>query len=508
MKWTLQSRLMVTFLSMIALLAVVTMLIQGHARSSVELYQASLSDLLRVAELTQRVDHGVDLIGRLATDPVPERVVAEFEPLKSQIHELRRSLPATTVNPDSARMMRDLNAMSDSFLIEAGASIYAFRDGAQEPYFNHDEEAATIAEYIRDTSERLLAAELEGYRQVYPAVIERDQQLLNTNLAVMMAVTMGSVLFVWGFSQEVTNPLRQMVHAAGRIAGGDLEGPPVPTEASAAEMEVLGLAFNHMQDSLRQHVSELKAMVELERRLQAEELENLQIHTLLREAELRALQSQVNPHFLFNTLNMVSKTALLEGAERTSTLLETVADLLRYSLRPLDAHVTLRDEVAQVKRYMTIQAGRFRERFLFDLAIDESALTLPIPCLTLQPLVENALIHGLGSREEGGLIRLRVDRVGDRIQVVVADNGVGISPERLALFESGEPFAPARTGGHTTGLGFMNVRRRVELFYGGAACTVITSQFGQGTTIMLDLPDAFETEREGVLADAHPGSRR
>ncbi|HWI61025.1 MAG TPA: sensor histidine kinase, partial [Symbiobacteriaceae bacterium] len=347
--------------------------------------------------------------------------------------------------------------------------------------------AANIAGYVRDTGDRLLAAELNRYRQIYPEVIARDRRLQTTNLAVLASVALVALAFAWSFASGVTGPLRNLSRAAGRIAQGDLEGPPVSTAPMAGdEVQVLGSAFNHMQENLRRHVGELKEKAELERRLQAEELENLEMHSLLREAELRALQSQVNPHFLFNTLNMVAKMAFIEGSERTQSLLETVADLLRYSLRDLDRPVTLGQEVAQVERYMTIQGQRFRDRIRFVTQVDEESFATPIPCLTLQPLVENALIHGIGSREEGGVVELLVRRSLYQVEILVRDDGVGIDPLRVQKLNEGT--AGAAGSGHTTGLGLQNVRRRLELFYGGEATLRIASSPGAGSTIIIRLP--------------------
>jgi two-component system, sensor histidine kinase YesM len=498
---TLQSRLMATMLLIVGLLAGLALLIFAHARTTAITYQERLSDLVKVAELTRSVDQGVQVLGRLATGPSPGEADAEFRQARERIYQLRRDLPTRTASPVGARLLLDLDAMADSFLVEAGAAIYAFQGADLERYFQHDREAAVIAGYVRDTADRLLAAELDAYRQVYPEVTRRDRLLGNANMAVLAAVTVLSLLFAWSFARGVTDPLRSLAQAAKRIAGGDLAGPAVPV-GSGDEMKVLGRAFNQMQESLRRQVAELEAKAELERRLQQEEMENLQVHTLLREAELRALQSQVNPHFLFNTLNVVQKTALIEGADRTCTLLETVADLLRYSLRQLDQPVTLGAEVAQVRRYATIQGERFRDRIRFAEELEESALDLPIPCLTLQPLVENAVIHGIGNRERGGTVRLSVRREDDRVRIIVSDDGKGIPPDRLAALNDEEGPVGAALG-HTTGLGLHNVRRRLQLFYQGSPVAfAVNSRYGESTSVIIDLPYAAE----GGERLAHPGS--
>jgi anti-sigma regulatory factor (Ser/Thr protein kinase) len=158
--------------------------------------------------------------------------------------------------------------------------------------------------------------------------------------------------------------------------------------------------------------------------------------------------------------------------------------------------VTVGDEVAQAQRYMTIQGQRFGERTRFVIEADPAALDAPLPCMTLQPLVENALIHGIGKREQGGTVSLTVQRGADRIAVAVSDDGDGISPDRVAALNAAEETAAESTGGHTTGLGIQNVRRRLELYYQNDASLTVTSRPGCGTTVTLDFPAHPEGEDE------------
>lgn len=164
-------------------------------------------------------------------------------------------------------------------------------------------------------------------------------------------------------------------------------GTPIEVQSND-ELKVLGDAFNHMRLNIHSLVQEIKDQSELDQ--------------LLKEMELKHLQNQINPHFLFNTLNAVSKMAYLEDANATSSLIDSVAAILRHSLGEIDTHVTLGDEVAIVGDYFNIQKSRFSERVQFITEIDETCLAIKIPRLTLQPLVENAFIHGIEEREEGG----------------------------------------------------------------------------------------------------------
>jgi sensor histidine kinase YesM len=222
---------------------------------------------------------------------------------------------------------------------------------------------------------------------------------------------------------------------------------------------------------------------------QARLIEEIKVRTELEEAlkfmELKALQSQVNPHFLFNTLTTIAGVALFEDAEETNGLLQAMSRLLRYSLRMIGQSVSLREELSNVQDYLAIQQVRFGDRISVDVLVDESTLSSQIPVLTLQPLVENAIIHGLESREEGHL-SLLVHLEGDNIVLRVRDNGVGIERERLQQIAKASIDPTGRS--HTTGIGLSNVQKRLQHFFGTNSGFQIESEPGKGTCITLTIP--------------------
>jgi len=207
--------------------------------------------------------------------------------------------------------------------------------------------------------------------------------------------------------------------------------------------------------------------------------------------ELKQLQNQINPHFLFNTLNTVSKMAYLEDAKATSDLIESVAALLRHSLGQIDKNVSLRDEVGVVKEYFHIQKIRFSERSQFKLNVDESCLEIEIPRLTLQPLVENAFIHGIEEKEEGGIITLNIYQMETNVIVEVRDDGVGMDQGKIRQLLSLSTVDTDHVG-HSTGIGLTNVIRRLQLHYQIPDVMEIESVPGEGTTVRLLLPKGEE----------------
>ena len=213
----------------------------------------------------------------------------------------------------------------------------------------------------------------------------------------------------------------------------------------------------------------------------------------LKEARFQALQNQVNPHFFFNTINVIAKLAFLEGAVETEAMAYALADLMRYSLRRFadaDGLVTLRDEVEHARRYLLIQGTRFRDRLTLNFEIDQMALDIRVPPLSLQPIIENAFVHGLEPSERHGQFLLSVQKAREYVVISVQDNGVGISSEQayrlMTDAESNDVIIPESA--HTTGLGLVHVRDRLRYYYGEKCRLVIESELGSGTTVRLLLP--------------------
>lgn len=212
----------------------------------------------------------------------------------------------------------------------------------------------------------------------------------------------------------------------------------------------------------------------------------------LKEARLKALESQVNPHFLFNTINVIAKLAFLEGATETEAMAYALADLMRYSLRrPTDTNglVTLREEIEHARQYLLIQKTRYHDRLQINFEIDELALDMRVPPLSIQPIIENAFVHGLEPSERPGQLLLSVQRAREYVVISVQDNGVGISSEQVRKLLAEEANGPLdHWSAHTTGLGLTHVRNRLRYYYGERCQLVVESELGSGTTVRLLLP--------------------
>ncbi|MCL5961674.1 MAG: histidine kinase [Chloroflexi bacterium] len=211
-----------------------------------------------------------------------------------------------------------------------------------------------------------------------------------------------------------------------------------------------------------------------------------ELEKMLYETELGMLQSQINPHFLFNALNTVMWMASLEKAEETVKIVCALADLLRYNLRQIGKLVPLGQEIEQVKGYLLIQKARFGDRLQVVVDVDPSAAAVDVPVLILQPLVENAIIHGLEAKVGNGTLVLQARRKRDRVVIEVKDDGEGMSPE--VAHEVIDRLEKAESQTRLAGLGMMNVVRSLRHHFGDRAAMEVFSHVGRGTLVRLNIP--------------------
>ncbi|HBT47741.1 MAG TPA: hypothetical protein DEA73_07700 [Peptococcaceae bacterium] len=281
------------------------------------------------------------------------------------------------------------------------------------------------------------------------------------------------------------------------------EGRAVPV-LSSEELEALCGLLAFIANSIVRLNAVLRSKKELEeernsfiRFLQRQN----QLEQALQDAELKALQSQVSPHFLFNTLNTVARLALLEGAENTEKMVAALARLMRYTLYRVEGLVTLQEELAAVRDYLAIQQTRFSDRLTSEIEVVPEVLEARVPCMILQPLVENAVIHGLEPLKEGGKIYIRGRVIDSQVHLEIRDTGVGI-PEGVQkeIFDL-EVRCSGR--GQVSGLGIVSVYRRLQHYFGAECALRVNSRPGEGTAVELTFPlRKEEGRREGLTGIA------
>ncbi|MBT2680375.1 histidine kinase [Bacillus sp. ISL-35] len=337
-------------------------------------------------------------------------------------------------------------------------------------------EITRISNYISDMTLTLIDMELKTHEPFYRGIMEQSIELVKLAIWMVLLTSLLLLLATYWFSLSITHPVQQLTKAASELAKGKFDDEI--TVKSNDEIAFLAKTFDHMRTNINNLIQQIKEKAKLEHELQQNKI-------LLQESHFRSLQSQMNPHFLFNTLNTLSKKAYLEGSEEISDLLVSVADLLRYNLKQIDRSVTLRDELIVVNQYMQIQKARFTDRLQLQLDIDDSCLHVAIPALTLQPIIENAVIHAIEPNINGGVITIQVKDMIEYVLVRIIDDGIGMPDEIITqiLLER-----QVQSAGHSTGIGFSNVVKRLRLFYERDDVIHIESSVGSGTTVLLKIP--------------------
>ena len=301
---------------------------------------------------------------------------------------------------------------------------------------------------------------------------------------ILILVSLCSLALILPLLRNAMRPLQRLSAAAGEIGRGNFDIPALDVETSD-EVGVVTAAFNQMVVSIRGYLSKLRESMEKERRLK----ENaLLMDAHLKEAELKYLQAQINPHFLFNTLNAGVQLSMMEHADRTYRYLQNVASFFRSKTDREKQVTTLAGEIALIDSYIYIINVRFSGEISYERDLDDTLSQTIMPSMILQPIIENAINHGLRGIDRQGRIILSTYRSGSTAVISVKDNGRGMSAEQIERILSGSPVIRQK-GDETNGVGLSNVIGRLRLFYHRDDVFDITSAGeDRGTEVLLYLP--------------------
>ncbi len=408
---------------------------------------------------------------------------------------------------DSNYILRDLRNSLSSYKDTGDRMISKYmKKSAISDYYPDYLKTKEIAGYCDEYTSKLISSYLHYNSLIFDKLSKNTGFIYKLLISYILISILASILYTFFFLGNITNKLKQLVEASKKVSKGSfdyVEGK----KTNVYELDILSEAFRKMIRDILQHINSLKENAKLERKLSEEEMKLLKSDYALRQSELKVLQSQINPHFLFNTLNCINQTAIKEKAANTEKLIRSVSEILRYSLSMTERNTTLEDEINIVKEYIYIQQLRFEERLQFEFETDADLKKYKVPAMTLQPFVENAFIHGIEPMEEGGLISIRIKDANQFCVIKIEDTGCGIEEGILAKINSDDIGQVHK--GHTTGLGIKSVVKRLELMYGNTDLFYIDSHPGMGTTIILRIPLSnneeyastlnFDRERSGSL---------
>jgi two-component system, LytTR family, sensor kinase len=257
--------------------------------------------------------------------------------------------------------------------------------------------------------------------------------------------------------------------------------PVVPRERFNAAAEMLSVVANHIMELAVSHLTQ--------KRLFAEAQEKAALEAALQEARLSALKAQINPHFLFNSLALIGSAALEEDAPRSQEIAYNLSDLLRYSLRHGISTVQLSEELEMIENYLAIQKLALGDRLESHIDIEPGLDSINIPCMILQPLVENSVIHGAEPVSQAVRIDVTARRGPAGIVITISDNGRGMSPIMVEAINTRSFLREPEPEKKRESIGLRNIMQRLEGEFGDDLRFSVSSTWGSGTCVLIQIPD-------------------
>ncbi|MET3544851.1 two-component system sensor histidine kinase YesM [Paenibacillus favisporus] len=323
----------------------------------------------------------------------------------------------------------------------------------------------------------------DGWRVVSMIPVQELTADMNPIRKVSIIVGMGMVLsmLIMGsfFMNNLMRPVMGLVLDMKRVGSRDM-GFRIKVRST----NEVGMLADDINRVINEREQMARDMINTQARLYESELSQ-------KQAEFAALQSQINPHFLYNTLNCISSIGLEYGSREIAQIASCMSKIFRYSIRKDDL-VRIREELDCIQAYMNIIAIRYENKFIIEIDVDEGLLEMQTPKMILQPIVENAVYHGLERMDQGGRLQVTgsMDAHGD-VCFQITDTGKGMDPEQLASLQAKLGMAspePAPDGQPATSIGLSNIHNRLRLLFGEGYGIAIQSQFGHGTTVTVRIP--------------------
>ena len=311
--------------------------------------------------------------------------------------------------------------------------------------------------------------------------------LLMTSLAALAAIV-ATIIVAQVISNRVTDGIEALIKGIKLFAEGDFKSPVQVN--SRDEIGYLAVEFNRMADSINHLITNVYEA----------ELNKRKAETNALQFEYSALESKINPHFIYNTLESVNSLAKLRGADDISKIVCLLGNLLRENISSAVEKIPIEKEIENVSKYLQIQKLAYGEKFDIHITIQKETMEAMVPKFILQPLVENALYHGILVSTKHGELFLDSGRQDENLSITVRDNGVGISRKKLLGLLDYSVEQKSETGTHTK-VGVKAVDKRLKILYGDKYGLKIESEENKGTTVHLIMPFFIADEEERGLAN-------
>lgn len=300
-------------------------------------------------------------------------------------------------------------------------------------------------------------------------LLSKSRQAQSVYVLTAIILVIVALLFSRFMARSITLPIQKLRDSMKKVQEGDFSVSDVVVD-SKNEIGSLTKSFDVMTHRIHELMEQ-----------------NVHEQEEKRKSELKALQSQINPHFLYNTLDSIIWMAEGKKNEEVVLMTASLARLLRQSISNEDEVVPIANEVEYARGYLTIQKMRYKDKLEFQIEVDSSILFIPLIKLVLQPIIENAIYHGLKYKESKGLLIVKGFMKDGNAVLQVIDDGVGMDEETLAHI-----YDKHKVNYHSNGVGVYNVQKRLKLYYGEDYGITYTSELGKGTTATITIPGRQE----------------
>jgi two-component system sensor histidine kinase YesM len=322
---------------------------------------------------------------------------------------------------------------------------------------------------VEDVVHDYVLFEVQRTEKQYQEMRDGLTRWVGAFVLLTLAAVLFSVIATWRISRSIYLPIKKLHDVTRTITRNDLQA--LMTRDNVDEITELGMSFNIMIGKIRELLDS-----------KIREQENL------KKAEMRALQAQINPHFLYNTLDTIIWMAESKKTDDVIRIVSALSNFFRISLSKGKDWITIGEEMERTRSYLTIQKMRYRDIMDFAIDVDDKVVNSTVLKLVLQPLVENALYHGLKNQRQRGTILVRArQKSHDQVLLQVLDNGIGIPAEKVAQINAAldndtDELHPEH------GFGLANVNKRIKLYYGKQYGLALTSEYQRGTCVDIVIP--------------------
>lgn len=482
---SLQSKLVILFLTTSLIIGGVNIALITNIRYAFRQIDKIYMSNVQINELSDALDNVQTSLTSYLNTKSTESLENYYRDTQTYSSLLSGLNPGISDNEVSI-MEKNICALSDTYLSAANNAVNAKRSRNIVQYKKYYEQSSSLDQYISTFIYSLNNVQFKSNSADYNKLYSTFRYLEIVAMIILFAVLSITLIMTITITRSITAPLKQLANYANEISSGNFDVPPLDL-GSGDEISTVASAFNKMVISIRGYIEKIRTSMETERLLREKELLT---DAHLKEAELKYLQAQINPHFLFNTLNAGAQLAMMENADTTYRYLQNVAAFFRNKTNREKQVTTLADEISLVDNYIYIINVRFSGSIFYEKFIDDDLTGIEVPSMILQPIIENAINHGVRGIDWEAHIVLSVYSTGDDICISIKDNGRGMTPDQIEALLSGKEPVHVK-GDETNGVGLGNVVSRLKMFYDREREDVfdITSAGpDKGTEVILYLP--------------------